>query len=69
MYYVYYKISPGMMRMRQCMITVNNVATKEYKSGVCSIFLLVNRSINEMHKPRALFSIEVIYKKYISIYY
>ncbi len=37
--------------------------------GVCLIFLRVNRSINEMRKLRALFVIEVFYKKYVFIYY
>ncbi len=36
---------------------------------VCSIFLRVDRSINEIHKHRALYSIEVYYKKYVFIYY
>jgi hypothetical protein len=37
--------------------------------GVCSIFLRVDRSINEIHKLRALFSTKVFYKKYVFIYY
>jgi hypothetical protein len=37
--------------------------------GVCSIFLRVDRSINEIFKPRVLFLIEVFYKKYVFIYY
>jgi hypothetical protein len=36
--------------------------------GVCSIFLHVNRSISEIHKPRAIFSLEILYKKYVFIY-
>jgi hypothetical protein len=38
-------------------------------SGVCSIFLRVDRPINEIHKLRALFSTKVCYKKYVFIYY
>jgi hypothetical protein len=37
--------------------------------GVRSIFLHVDGSINEIHKPRALYSIEVFNKKYVCIYY
>jgi hypothetical protein len=37
--------------------------------GVCSIFLRVDRSTNEIYKPRALFSIKIFYKKYVFIYY
>jgi hypothetical protein len=37
--------------------------------GVCSIFLCVDRPINEIHKLRALFSTKVFYKKYVFIYY
>jgi hypothetical protein len=37
--------------------------------GVCSKLLRVDRSINEIHKTRALFSIEVFYKKNVSVYY
>jgi hypothetical protein len=37
--------------------------------GVCSIFLRVDRSINEIHKLRALFSTKVFYKTYVFIYY
>jgi hypothetical protein len=33
----------------------------------CSIFLRVDRSINEMHKPGALFSMEIFYKKYRTV--
>jgi hypothetical protein len=38
-------------------------------SGVCSIFLRVDRYINEIHKPRGLHSIEVFYKKYVFIFF
>ncbi len=34
------------------------------KVGVCSIFLRIDRSINEIHKLRALFFNQSIYKKY-----
>ncbi len=37
--------------------------------GVCSIFLRVDRSINEIHKLTALFSTKVFYKKYVFINY
>jgi hypothetical protein len=37
--------------------------------GVCSIFLRVDRSTNEIYKPRALFLIKIFYKKYVFIYY
>ncbi len=37
--------------------------------GVCSIFLRVDRSINEIHKPRILNTIQVFFKKYVFIYY
>jgi hypothetical protein len=37
--------------------------------GVCPIFRSVERSINELHRPRALFSIELFYKKYEVIYF
>jgi hypothetical protein len=43
--------------------------TKTYKIGACSIFLCVDRSINEMHKLSAHFVIEVFYKKYVLIHY
>jgi hypothetical protein len=33
-------------------------------SGVCSMYLRVDRSINGIHKPRALYPIEVVHKKY-----
>jgi hypothetical protein len=36
-------------------------------AGVCSIFLRVD--INEIHKPRALYSIEVFHEMYVVIYY
>ncbi len=36
---------------------------------VCSIFLLVDRSIIEKHKPMALFTIQIFDKKYVFIYY
>jgi hypothetical protein len=39
------------------------------KGGICSIFLSVDRSINEIHKPRILNTIEVFYKKYVFLYY
>ncbi len=35
--------------------------------GSVSIFLLVDRSINEIHRTRTLFSIEVLYKNYVFI--
>jgi hypothetical protein len=37
--------------------------------GVYLIFLIVDKSINEMNKPRALFAISVFYKKYVFNYY
>ncbi len=37
--------------------------------AVCSIFLRVIKSINEIHKPGILNTIEVFYKKYVFIYY
>jgi hypothetical protein len=37
--------------------------------GVCSIFLRGNRSIKEIHKPRTIFSIKVLFKKYVFIYF
>jgi hypothetical protein len=37
--------------------------------GVCSIFLRVDRSINEIHNLRALFSTKIFLKKYIFINY
>ncbi len=39
-----------------------------YSVGICSIFLRVDRSTNEMHKPRAFFAIDVFDKKYVFIY-
>ncbi len=38
-------------------------------NGVCSIFLRVDRPKNEIHKPRALSSVTVFYRKYVFIYY
>ncbi len=35
--------------------------------GVCSIFLRVDRSKNEIHKPRSILSIKVFNKKYVFI--
>jgi hypothetical protein len=35
--------------------------------GVCSIFLRVDRSLNEIYNPMALFAIKLIYKKYVFI--
>ncbi len=37
--------------------------------GVCSIFLRVDRSINEIYNLTALFSTKVFYKKYVFINY
>ncbi len=37
--------------------------------GVCSIFLHVDRSINEIHKPRVLGTKEIFSKNYVFIYY
>jgi hypothetical protein len=37
--------------------------------GACSIFLSVDRSINEIRKAGALYSIEIFDKKYVFIYY
>jgi hypothetical protein len=42
---------------------------KDALQGVCSIFLRADRSINEIHYLRALFSIKVFYKKYVLIIY
>ncbi len=39
------------------------------RTGVCSIFLRIDRSINKIFKPRVLFLIEVFYKKYAFIYF
>ncbi len=36
-------------------------------NGVCSIFLRVDRSKNEIHKPRAILTIKVFNKKYVFI--
>jgi hypothetical protein len=33
------------------------------------IFLLVNKSVNEIYTPRDLLSIEVFYRKYVIIYF
>ncbi len=38
-----------------------------YPKGVCSIFLRVDRSLNEIHKPRAILPIKVFNKKYVFI--
>jgi hypothetical protein len=36
-----------------------HLSTADPSTGICPIFLCVNRSINEIHKPRALYSLEV----------
>jgi hypothetical protein len=46
-----------------------NYGETERWRGVCSIFLRVDESINEIHKLRALFSAKVFNKKYVFIYY
>jgi hypothetical protein len=45
--------------------TLTNRLQKIY--GVCSIFLRVDRYINEIHKPRAILPIKVFIKKYVFI--
>ncbi len=37
--------------------------------GVCSIFLRVDRYINDIYKPKAFFKIKIFYKKYVFISY
>jgi hypothetical protein len=40
----------------------------ECRKGVCSIFLQVDRSINEIHKPRALFLKKKIFTKSMNVF-
>jgi hypothetical protein len=40
----------------------------KYVHWVCSIFLRVDRFINEIYNPIAFYSIRLFYKKYVFIY-
>ncbi len=48
-------------------ICVSAPEKSAYSDEVCSIFLRVDRSINEIHKPRTILSIPVFNKKYVFI--
>jgi hypothetical protein len=47
---------------------VNKSAMCMLQQGVCSVFLRVDRSVHEIHKPSALYSVEVYYKSTVFIY-